>query len=411
MDLTNFRNYLRLELSVPAGMVILQGDNGQGKTNLLEAVYLLAATKSHRASTDRELVNHRALEGELPFARLCSQVQKQSGPLEMEIVIQARSPSGRGSEVPFASGEEVVSPLHALMGNVGKRMKVNGVGRRAIDVVGQVNVVVFDTQDIDLIGGSPALRRRYLDISISQMDRRYLKTLQRYNKVLLQRNHLLRLIQESQATPDELVFWDGQLVETGSYLIAQRQSTIEALNDISRELHLELTGGQEELKIVYLESTKAHGARDQRACELHETTAEDFREALGKLHGREIARGMTLVGPHRDDLQFVVDRVDMGVYGSRGQQRTIALSLHLAEASLMTRKVGEQPILLLDDVLSELDERRRAHLLESILCYQQVLLTTAELAPIPASFLSNASVFRVDQGTVEREAQADQTHS
>lgn len=379
---------------MPQGAVIFHGDNGQGKSNLLEAIYLLAATKSPRATTDRELINYQVLESELPFARLSAQVQKQDRPLDIEIVIQARA--GRGSELTYAPGEEVPSPLQGLMGNVGKRIKVNGLARRAVDVVGQVNVVLFSTQDIELMGGSPALRRRHLDISISQTDRRYLKVLQQYNKVLLQRNHLLRLIQERQATPDELAFWDGQLVETGSYLIAQRLSTVQALNNLSPEIHLQLTNGQERLRIIYLESIKARRAEGELTIE------EGFRQALRNLQDREIARGMSLVGPHRDDLQFEANGVDMGVYGSRGQQRTIAISLHLAEARLMRNKTGEEPILLLDDVLSELDEGRRRHLLQSILSYQQVLITTTDLAPIPATFLSSASLFRVAQGTVLR---------
>lgn len=387
-------------------MAVFHGDNGQGKSNLLEAIYLLATTKSPRATAERELINCLVLEGELPFARLCSEVQKRNGPLELEIVLQARAtPTSRG-EVTYGSEETPSTlrlrspqPFLGLMGNVGKRIRMNGIPRRAVDVVGQVNVVLFSTQDIELMGGPPSLRRRHLDVSISQTDRRYLTALQEYNKVLLQRNHLLRLIQEGQATADQLAFWDDKLVEKGSYLISQRRDTVAALGRTAPEIHLQLTNGQETLKVVYLEST-AHSESEAVSGEGLPVIAKRFREALADRREREIARGVSLVGPHRDDLQFFANGVDMGVYGSRGQQRTIALALHLAEARLMRDKSGEEPVILLDDVLSELDERRRRHLLEYIQSYQQVVLTTTDLVPVPRQFLDSASVFKVVQGTV-----------
>ncbi len=374
LSLTNFRNYRRLELDIPPHVVVLQGSNAQGKTNLLEAFYLLATTRSPRATAERELINW-ANEEELPVARLCAEFQKASGEVQIEITL-------RGQPGEVTEG----------LASVQKRIRVNGIVRRAIDLIGQVNVVMFSAHDIDLIGGSPALRRRYLDITNSQVDSRYLRSLQRYNKVLLRRNHLLRLIQDHRAAPDELSFWDSEMVEAGSYLIAQRQEMVAALNDLTKAIHFRLTGDQERLEMVYVGSV---GKGDLLQLQ------DALRDALGAAKEKEIAQGMSLVGPHRDDLRFMINGVDIGVYGSRGQQRTVALSLRLAEAKFMLEKSGETPILLLDDVLSELDEMRRRHLLGSTASYQQVIITTTDLDRFEPEFLAQAAKFRVQQGRIE----------
>ena len=359
--MTNFRNYERLELDLPPHVTVLQGDNAQGKTNLLEAIYLLATAKSHRATTERELINWSTPREGSGMARLLAQVQKASGSLRVEIALVTADPDDA---------------------HVQKRIRVNGVPRRAIDLVGQVNVVIFSSQDIDLIGGAPSLRRRYLDITNSQVDSRYLRALQRYNKVLLQRNHLLRLIGERRAEEGQLGFWDRELVETGSYLTAERQLMVAELDELARPIHHQLSSG-ESLKIVHLPSATG-----------------DFHQRLTEARRKEIAQGMTLVGPHRDDLAFLVNDVDMNTYSSRGQQRTITLSLKLAEARFICSKMGEEPILLLDDVLSELDSKRRHHLLGSIASYQQVVITTTDLDRFDADFLAEAALFQVREGRI-----------
>jgi DNA replication and repair protein RecF len=277
---------------------------------------------------------------------------------------------------------------------VTKQIKVNGLPRRAAEVVGLVNAVMFTAQDIELIGGAPALRRRYLDVTLCQVDSRYLRSLQAYNKVLLQRNHLLRLIQEREAQPAELKFWDGELVEEGSYLVLERRQLIAELNQRAKVVHSQLAPG-ESLALLYLPSLGREAGGQDLA-----QTRQVFEQALGQVQGREIAAGMSLVGPHRDDLQFLNNGIDLGIYASRGQQRTIALSLKLAEASFFKDKRGDPPILLLDDVLSELDRQRRNYLLTWLADYQQVLLTTTELEFLPVEFLTRAAVFQVRQGNV-----------
>lgn len=365
LSLTNFRNYERLELDLPPHLVVLKGDNAQGKTNLLEAIYILATSKSSRATAERELINWSAVTEELSVARLLAQVQKRGGDIQIEIALRAAHP-----------GPEA---------HVQKRIRVNGVPRRAIDLVGQVNVVLFSCQDIDLIGGAPSSRRRYLDMTSSQINPRYLRTLQRYNKVLLQRNHLLKLVGERRADGNQLDFWDQELLEHGSYIIAQRQLLVAELNDLAQPIHQQLTAEQEKLRVAYLPSTGV----------------TDFGDKLRDVREKEIAQGMSLIGPHRDDLAFFIGDVNMNVYSSRGQQRTIALSLKLAEARLMLSNTGDEPILLLDDMLSELDSIRRHQVLESVASYQQVVITNTDLDHFDPGFLAEATLFRVSGGSID----------
>ncbi len=365
LSLTNFRNYERLELDLPSHLVVFQGDNAQGKTNLLEAIYILATAKSSNAAAERELINWFAVTEELSAARILAQIKKRGGDLQVEIALRAAHP-----------GPEA---------HVQKRIRVNGVPRRAIDLVGQVNVVLFSCQDIDVIGGAPSTRRRYLDMTSSQINPRYLRTLQQYNKVLLQRNHLLKLVGERRADGNQLDFWDQELIEHGSYIIEKRHFLVAELNDLARPIHRQLTAEREELRVAYLPSTGVM----------------DFGDRLRDIRGKEIAQGMSLIGPHRDDLAFFTGDVNMNVYSSRGQQRTIALSIKLAEARFMFSNTGDEPILLLDDMLSELDSIRRHQVLESIASYQQVVITNTDLDHFDPSFLAEATLFRVSGGSIK----------
>ncbi len=346
---------------------MLLGGNAQGKSNLLEAIYLSATTKSPRTVSDLELINWSALREEHPVARLEVQAQRASGSLRVEIAL-------RGKIVAAEAGANYVQ----------KRIRINGVDRRAMDLIGLINVVLFSPRDIDLVDGEPALRRRYLDITNSQVDHRYLRALQRYQRVLQQRNHLLRLIAEHRARPEELGFWDRELVAAGSYLIALRQHTVAALDELARPIHDQLTGGKERLNMIYQSSV------DEEA----------FQEALSAARDKEVAQGMTLIGPHRDDLRFLANERDMNIYGSRGQNRTIALSLKLAEAKFIAARAGDSPVLLLDDVLSELDAQRRHHLLQAALGYQQVVITASDVDRFEAAFFARAAKFEVTSGMI-----------
>ena len=375
LELNNFRNYIHQELELPDRVIVFHGNNAQGKTNILEAIYMLATSKSPRISIDRELINWNALNDDLPMARLAAESVKNSETNQIEITLLAQP---KGTDILNAGESKYFQ----------KRIRVNGLPYRATDMIGTIRVVLFDPQDNELIGGAPSLRRRYLDITNSQIDPDYLRSLQRYNKVLWQRNHLLRLIRDHRANPEDLSYWDEQLVSSGSYLVSQRKAELVILKRLASEIHQQLTGGAEELDTIYVQSV----VQEQE-------TKEAFHRALYAARDEEIVRGLSLIGPHRDDMKFMIGGVDMGVYGSRGQHRTITLSLKLAEARYMLEKTGDSPVLLLDDVLSELDSERRYHLLEAVMNYEQAFITTTDLDHIPSTFLSRTTKFKIAQGS------------
>jgi DNA replication and repair protein RecF len=384
LSLVNFRNYVRLDLDMASDAVIIVGENAQGKSNLLEAVYCLATTKSFRAGSDRELINWYAGGGDLAYARLSAQVVRQSGPLKLEVVVS----EGARREGPGNSP-------------VGKRFKVNGLPKRAFDVIGMVNVVHFAPQDVDLVAGPPSTRRRYLDITIAQVDSRYVRSLAHYGKVLLQRNALLRRIRDRQSRPDQLGYWDSELVNAGAYVVMRRLETVARLARLGHESHRDLAAQRELLEIGYRSTVPATVDPGSDVDARLEAIAEAFREALAAAIQREVALGSSIVGPHRDDLTFQVDGRDVGVYGSRGQQRTVALALKIAEGAFIKEESGEWPILLLDDVMSELDEVRRGQVLGSVQPGQQVILTGTELETIDPAFRERARVLRVQSGAIQ----------
>ena len=379
LNLVNFRAFRRLEIDLPAGPSLLVGANAQGKTTILEAVYLLAIAKSFRAENEREVVNWEAAST-LEQAAVDGLVQKVEGRTRIIVGYQPHH-RARG-------GTSDGAPIHSVR----KEVRVDGVRRTAAELVGLMNVVLFSAEDIRLVQGSPSVRRRYLDILISQSSPAYLRALQRYQKVLHQRNQLLKLIRDRRARGSEMAFWDEQLVETGSLIVQQRAQTMAVLAETARVTLQELTGGAEDLRLEYLPSVAPAAAE---AC----STA--FLKGLEGSREREIRLGSTALGPHRDDFQLLVNNVDMGVYSSRGQARTLALTLRLAEAQYLTAYKGE-PLLLLDDILSELDERRRAQVLERVLVYVQSVITATDLEPFSDQYLSRASVFQLQDGKLKR---------
>ena len=400
LSLTNFRNYARLELDFPTRVVVLQGENAQGKTNLLEAIYYLAITRSPHADSDRQLINWLAYREELPFARLVAEVEYDDGPRSIEITLM------QAPESPEMSTPTILR----------RSFKVNGVKQRAIDMVGQMQVVLFLPEDLDLVSGPPARRRRYLDTTICQIDAYYCRHLQKYNRVLTQRNSLLRILRNRGEDPQQLAFWDEKLVEWGSYLIARRRQLLERMNQCVEHTHPELTGNNEHLRLCYKPSV---GIEDQEVLNQELSTPlyqqptvsqEEvqriegrFADQLQRDRAQEIARGTTQYGPHRDDICFMVDGVDMRTYGSRGQQRTVALALKFAELDLMREETDETPILLLDDVLSELDALRRHCLFAMVSDAEQVVITTTDMHLFPKDFLSRTSLWRVQEGCIRSE--------
>ena len=377
LSLTNFRNYRSLTLDFPRPLTLLQGPNAQGKTNLLEAIFFLATSRSSQARTDRQLI-HWAVENEpLPFARLVAEFER----------------AGRTSKL-----ELTLAPIETSNGQIRyqKKIRIDGIARRAFDLVGELKVVLFLPQDIDLVAGSPSGRRRYLDVALCQIDREYCRRLSRYNQLLPRRNRLLRQLAERGGDRGQLAFWDEQIADHAGLIMARRQRAVEFLATQTGEKHAELTGGSEDLELTYLPSftPETHGTIPRDANELGATYLDRLRET----QAREVAAGMTLIGPHRDDLGFAIAGHSLGDFGSRGQQRTASMALKLAEMAFMIAETGEQPILLLDDVMSELDGRRRRYLANLLTSVQQAIVTTTDLEDYSPAFLEQVALWHALAG-------------
>ncbi len=373
ISLTNFRSYARLEMEFPRRVTVLQGGNAQGKTNLIEAIVYLSTTRSILAGSERELVNWLALSDPMPYARVVGRAVGPDGEVEVAITL-----------VPANNG----SP------NFRKRVRLNGVPRRAMDVIGKIPTVSFLPQDIDLVRGAPSERRRFMDVALCQVDHRYCSAVSRYNKTLSQRNALLRTLREEGGDQDQLFPWDKWLTEEGALIVSRRRDLLRSLNEAVWAIHHRVTGRTERLNLEYVPGLDLTGALTE------EEVREFFREQLSRNRDREIAAGMTLYGPHRDNFLFLVAERDLRVFGSRGQQRTAALSLRLAQASFMADALGTSPVLLLDDVMSELDATRREALLGAIGDVDQVVITTTDWSDISPGFLEGADCYSVVGGRI-----------
>ena len=381
LSLTNFRSFEDLDLALPPGVLVFFGANAQGKTTLLEAVYLLAIARSFRAENEREVVRLGAAgEGGQALAR---------GDLE-------RAGERVSIYVGYQSGRDALGRENGGNGTgrsaVRKEIRVSRVRKTAAELVGIVNAVLFTADDLQLVFGPPSGRRRYLNILISQSDPTYLKTLQRFQRVVQQRNKLLRMLRDGRAGTEEMAFWDDELVREGSWLTWRRGETVRQLGPMCQERHSFLSGASEDLLVQYRPSVPL--GEDIAA------TQEMFRESLAASEQRERATSTTAVGPHRDDLGLLINCVDMRAYSSRGQARTMALALRLAEAAFLEAVRGEGPIVLLDDVLSEMDSTRRRRVLEQVTRFQQTLITMTDLEQAGGFFGPTAHFFRVGGGEV-----------
>ncbi len=403
LALTHFRNYRQLDLALGAPLVLIQGQNAQGKTNLLEAIHMLATSKPVHAQHEREIVDWLAQEEPIPYSRLVGNVQIDGRATELEIVLTAK-------------GDGV---------NYTKQVKINGVPKRALDLVGLLRAVLFLPEDVKLVDGAPGERRRYVDIALCQIDRNYTRTLNDYNKVVTQRNSLLKSLRDQEVRPTsdavdaQLSFWDEKLIQHGAAVVARRHNYVLELDSIAHQRHTELSDGRESLQLHYLPSFNpgsfaevdfAFFTNEQMTTNFGEapreqltvaTVAAAFAAKLRSRRPRELAAGNTLYGPHRDDLRFVTNRSDLRAYGSRGQQRTAALSLKLAELQVSKTTTGVAPLLLLDDVMSELDGQRRTTLLHALAGVEQAIITTTDWDDFTPAFRSQAQLLQVQAGTVQ----------
>ncbi|MCM1567994.1 MAG: DNA replication/repair protein RecF [Roseburia sp.] len=354
LELADYRNYEFLELAFCEGTNILYGDNAQGKTNILEAVYVAATTKSHKGSKDKDIIRFEKEE-----AHIRTYIEKE----------------GVGSRID----------MH-LRKNKSKGIAVDGQKlKKAADLLGLCNVVFFSPEDLGIIKNGPSERRRFVDMELCQLDSFYLYNLNHYNKIVNQRNTLLKEMYFNPQLEETLNIWNMQLVSYGSKLIERRRLFVEQLNEIIGEIHDKLSGGKESLLIKYEP----------------DVLIEEFESALIRNQSRDIKAKMTSVGPHRDDFCFLIGDTDIRKFGSQGQQRTAALSLKLSEIELVKKITKDTPVLLLDDVLSELDNSRQNYLLNSIGNIQTIITCTG-LEEFVNNRFEIDRIFRVSNGKVSQ---------
>ncbi len=355
LKLKNYRNYDLLDLTFDSKTNILYGDNAQGKTNILEAMYLTGTTKSHRGTKDRDLIKFGEEESHLETI-----VNKHGTDFQIDMHLKKNSPKGIAvNKIPI---------------------------RRASELFGIIHFVFFSPEDLNIIKEGPSGRRRFIDLELSQLDKLYLNNLSNYNRIINQRNSLLKELYKQENLMETLDIWDLQLVDYGNKVMERREEFIRQVNKIISDIHFKLTGGKEKISITY---EKSIGNLS-------------LEQALKKNRERDIRMKSTSAGPHRDDLCFMAGNLDIRKFGSQGQQRTAALSLKLSEIELVKQLINDTPILLLDDVLSELDKHRQNYLLDSIHDIQTVITCTGLDEFVNHRFSIN-KIFHVKNGKVAKE--------
>ncbi|MGO3732164.1 MAG: DNA replication/repair protein RecF [Vagococcus sp.] len=365
ISLTHYRNYDALTLDFSPKLNVLLGENAQGKTNLLESIYVLSLARSHRSTNEKELIQWQE-----EFARIEGHVVKQNSELDLTMIVS----------------------------NKGKKTKVNGLEQQKLShYVGHLNVILFAPEDLSLVKGAPQNRRKFLDMEIGQINAQYLHHLSQYQTILKQRNQYLKKIafQHSKDTI-YLEVLSEQLAESGSFVLYHRLQFLKKLERWANDIHQTISFNKESLTITYKSQLPLDQTLDKEAI------YSLLLDQLKKNEDKDLSQLTTTVGPHRDDLIFKVNDQNVQTYGSQGQQRTTALSVKLAEIELMNEEVGEYPILLLDDVLSELDDARQIHLMEFIENKLQTFLTTTSLTHLKDKLTIEPNVFNITNGTVER---------
>ena len=397
LSLTNFRNFARLDMDLPQGSLLLVGANGQGKTSLLESIYYLAAFTSFHAFHDREMVNFLAAREALAVGRIVALFERKAKQLRLEVRLIKETNGLNGSS------------------RLRKEILLDGMKMKVGEAVGQFTAVLFLPQMVEVIEGAPEERRRFLNLAMSQVIPGINRTLADYSQTLSQRNALLKQLQEFGGDADQLDYWDQLLVAKGSELIYGRIQTVQELERIAARNHRDLTRGESILRLSYQPaydpipevpgqfSLQLEDPIDRSGL-VEDDIQQGYAQRLMAQRGADIARGVTTVGPHRDELRFLENGIDLGVYGSRGQVRTAMLSLKMAEMTWMKEKTGHAPVLLLDEALAELDPTRREDLLNRITNAGQTLLTTTDLDLFSAEFVEKATLWRVSDGRVTLES-------
>lgn len=393
LSLTNFRSLTRLDAELPRRAVLLVGSNAQGKTSVLEAIYFLAAFTSFQTHADRQIVNFHEAKNPLAVTRLVADYQrgKTKHRLEARLILEPTGVNGQ---------------------RLRREILLDGVKRHANDVIGHFNAVIFVPQMSQIIEGGPEERRRYLNLALAQAVPSYARVLGEYNHALTQRNALLKALNERSGDANQLQVWDEALVRLGAQIIMWRIQAVQEIERFASRIHHELTRGTEILRLAYQPAydplpkpelqlgLKLDTPIDRSGLELDEIQ-KGFLARLKILQREEVARGVTTIGPHRDDLRFIINKADVGDYGSRGQLRTTLLALKLAEVEWMKERTGEWPVILLDEVMAELDVNRRADLLKYVNQEQQVLFTITDSNLFTPEFVAGTDIWDVKDGVVQ----------
>ncbi len=395
LSLTNFRNFARLDIDLPPRTLLLVGSNAQGKTSLLEAVYYLASFTSFQTHTDRQLVNFVEARNSLAVARLVGDYERKERKHHIEVRL-------------------ILEPTGITGQRLRKEVLLDGVKRPLHEVVGHFNAVIFVPQMSQIIEGGPHDRRHYLNLALAQAVPNYAGVLNDYSQALAQRNALLKSLGEAGGDARDLDVWDDTLARLGAQVLAWRIEAVQQLERPAARIHHELTHGREVLRLNYqpaydpLPQPEGQiGLKLTTDIDRSSLKSEDIRlgflTRLKQVRSEEIARGMTTVGPHRDELRFLANGIDLGDYGSRGQVRTALLAIKLAEVSWMKERTGEWPVILLDEVMAELDLQRRADLLNYTGEGEQVVFTATDARMFPAGFVDKVEVWRVENGAVRKD--------
>lgn len=392
LSLTNFRNFTRLDIDIPRRSVLLVGDNAQGKTSVLEAIYFLAALTSFQTNADRQMVNFLEARKSPAVARIVGEYARgtRTHKLEVRLILDA---------VGVGNGQRLR-----------KEILLDGVKKQASDAVGKFSAVVFVPQMSQIIEGGPDERRRYLNLALAQAVPAYAGVLSDYTKALEQRNALLKALNERGGNSDQLEVWDETLARLGAQIIQWRIAAVQELEKQAARVHIELTHGAEVLRLAYEPAydplpriaLKLDAPIDRSNIALKDIE-RGFLDRLRGLRSEEISRGVTTIGPHRDELRFLANQIDLGDYGSRGQIRTALLSLKLAEVSWIKERTTQWPVILLDEVMAELDLQRRADLLKYLGQAEQSLLTATDLHMFTPEFVEDAKAWRVKAGAIQME--------
>ena len=386
IQLKNIRTFENASMEFSKGIHLITGSNASGKTNLLEAILYLATTKSIQHRNDKNIISQEALSNSvLPIAKISAVIESEQHNHDIDMMFSK----------PI---KESIANDNQGTGRLTKNFRLNGVTKKASDVIGTLRAVYASPNDMEIILGSPSERRKYLDILISQFDKDYLKNLQRYNRIIKQRNSLLKQIKNIKKRHGELDYWDDQIAATAIEIINKRKSIINQLSTLAKKHYEILDKNNDQLAINYYPSLP----KNNNSLSTQDIEQKKFLQFLQEVRSKDLQQSNTTIGPHRDDILIYLNTLPSNAFSSRGQQKLITICMRLAEAQISNQITNEQPVLLLDDILSEFDEEHRNYIVENTEYVEQIFLTTPDLANVPKSMIARAVQLQIRSGEIKK---------